>query len=75
MILMDKVGHMISDQSEEELHKFASDIGLKMEWYHCHKRHPHYDLTTARMRKKASKNGAKIVSSKEIIRNLRKGEL
>ncbi|MCK5021179.1 MAG: DUF4031 domain-containing protein [Candidatus Peribacteraceae bacterium] len=72
MILLDSMGHMISDVSEDELHKFAIKIGLKIEWYHCHEHHPHYDLTTTRMRNRAIDNGATIVSPKEIARVLKR---
>jgi hypothetical protein len=66
MILVDKKGHMISNDSYHELHDFALQIGLKREWF----QEDHYDLTTSRMIEKAKRFGAKEVSSKEIVRNM-----
>jgi hypothetical protein len=59
--------HMVSDDSLDELHEFSFNLGLKREWFQDHPEHPHYDLTTARMRKKALKKGAKLVSPKKIV--------
>jgi hypothetical protein len=70
MILIDNVGHMISTKSENELHEFAVQLGLKHEWYQnvgADSRHPHYDLTTARMRRKAVRSGAVKVSATELF--------
>ena len=67
MILIDAKGHMVSTTSEHELHLFARQIGLKREWYQGGK-HPHYDLTTAQKRRQAIGNGARKVSSRELIR-------
>jgi len=66
MIYIDKVGHMVSDESEEDLHDFAKRLGLKREWYQD-ERLPHYDVTTNRLREKAQNMGAALVSSKEIV--------
>jgi hypothetical protein len=55
--------HLISDQSAEELHRFAHGIGLKAEWYQG----DHYDLTTGQMAKKAFRAGARIVSTRAIV--------
>ncbi len=68
MILVDKTGHMVSDSSLMELHQQAQKMGLKREWFQNHSKHPHYDLTTQRMRNKALMCGAKLVSSKDLIR-------
>lgn len=70
MILTDKSGHLVSDESLNELHAFAKSIGLRREWFQD-KRIPHYDLTTARMRTKAVNSGAVLVSSKEIVEKMR----
>ena len=35
--------HMVSDRSVEELHAFASEMGLRRGWFQGG-RHPHYDL-------------------------------
>jgi hypothetical protein len=71
VIYTDKVGHLITDGELHELHSFAvGGLGLKYEWFQD-KKFPHYDLTTARMRKKALNCGAKLVSSREIVRILK----
>lgn len=67
MILIDGVGHIVSDRSIEELHSFASSMGLKREWYQD-KRIPHYDATTNVMKRKAHILGAQFVSSRGIVR-------
>ena len=59
--------HLVGE-SLEELHKFAQEIGLKYEWFQDHCRHPHYDLTTIKMARKAIKTGAKLVSPKNIVK-------
>lgn len=59
--------HLVAD-SLPELHRFAKQLGLRREWFQNHERHPHYDLTTARMVNKAMHYGAQKVSSKTIIR-------
>ena len=66
MILIDSFGHMVSSDSEDELHTFAHRIGLKRQWYQDN-HHPHYDLTTIRMRHKAMNMGAGDVSIRELI--------
>lgn len=72
MIFVDQTGHMVSDNGDDGLHAFAKRLGLKREWYQDG-RHPHYDLTTARMRQKALRNGAVYVKPREIISILREG--
>lgn len=63
--------HMFSDTSTEELHAFASKIGLKREWLH-NGTIPHYDLT-GHMRPKAIRFGAREVQSMaEMIGHIRK---
>jgi len=74
MIYIDNKGklgwsHLIAD-SIYELHDFAIKIGLKHEWFQAKPEKPHYDVK-GMMRKRAIENGAKIVSSKEIIKVLR----
>ena len=61
--------HLITDGPIDELHKFAKEIGLKRTWFQDHPRHPHYDIFGMKVRK-AITNGAKFVSSKEIVRRL-----
>ena len=71
MIFTDNEGHLVSDTSLEELHRFAAGIGLRRGWFQgMRKRHPHYDLTTDHKRAQAITAGAKLVSSKELIRRL-----
>ncbi len=69
MIYTDGV-HLISSISTNPLHVFAQKIGLKRCWFRA-KSHPHYDLTTEKKTGIAIKAGAKLVSSKELIRALR----
>ena len=66
-VYVDRLGHMKAD-TPEELHDFATRIGLKLSWFQDHPRHPHYDLTTKRMIDKAIKTGAKMISPKEMVR-------
>ena len=71
MILVDYMGHMVSTKSEEELHEFAEKLSMERGWYQDSGkllRHPHYDLTTTRMRQKALELGAETVSPAELIR-------
>lgn len=68
MILFDNYGHMVSDTSERELHRFARMIRLKREWYQTGKRlHPHYDLTTSGAKERARKAGAIQVTPQELV--------
>jgi hypothetical protein len=71
MVFLDKVGHLISDRSLEELHLFANQIGLKREWFQDKPGQPHYDLTTPRMRLKAEMAGAVITDPRTIVRMLK----
>lgn len=67
MIYVDQMGHMVSDVGEGELHSFALDLGLSPEWFQNKKLyHPHYDLTTWRMRQKAINAGAKFVDVRMV---------
>ncbi len=66
MIYTDGV-HLISTTSPEELHKFAQGIGLQREWYQDH-RHPHYDILNDQIRRKALREGAKLVDRKHLVR-------
>jgi hypothetical protein len=65
MVYTDKI-HMVAD-SLEELHDFATHIGLKRNWFQNHSRHPHYDLWGTRL-ESALNRGAVVVDSKEIVR-------
>ena len=80
MILVDFIGHMVSDKDEKELHKFAEEeLGMKRSWYQTPskgslitKEFPHYgrhyDLTTSRMIDKALRLGAEQISPGELVR-------
>jgi hypothetical protein len=61
-----RCGHLVSDTSLEELHRFAESLGLRREWFQ-EKSIPHYDLT-GKVYDLALERGAKLVSSREIVR-------
>lgn len=65
MVYTDKI-HLVADHIKE-LHHFAAKIGLKREQFQSHSRHPHYDLWGSKL-ESALKNGAVVVSGKEIVR-------
>jgi hypothetical protein len=54
------------DTNVEELHKFAESIGLKREWFICHPRLSHYELTSGK-RVEAINAGADEVTFKEFL--------
>jgi hypothetical protein len=61
--------HLVAD-SEEELHAFASLIGLKREWFQNTGRaasHPHYDTIYSSKKKLAIKHGAIKIRPREIL--------
>ena len=62
VILTDGV-HLVSDLSEEELHCFAKEIGLRPEWYQKN----HYDMTARWRIRRAIGCGAKLVKTREIV--------
>ncbi len=64
MVYTDKI-HLMAD-SVVELHLFAIKIGLKRFWFQNTK-YPHYDLFRSKIGT-AIKAGAKVVSSKELIK-------
>lgn len=66
MICTDGV-HLVAD-SLAELHEFAARVGLRREWYQSHPRHPHYDLTTAKVAKRAVRAGAKAATARVVAR-------
>lgn len=74
MILLDQMGHLVSDKSLDELHDFAAKIGMKREWFQdTGTQHPHYDVMGV-MKSKAVRHGAKLVDSRELVkRALKKG--
>jgi len=58
---------MVTDSSLQELHGFASRLGLLRGWFQEHARVPHYDLRPE-MRERALTLGAEAVGSKELFR-------
>lgn len=68
MIIFDHIGHMVSTASEDELHAFAQEVGLKREWFQNKNKNPHYDLTTLRAKRRALRAGAKYVDSISLIK-------
>lgn len=66
MILIDYIGHLVSTDSEEELHIFAKKLGLRRRWFQ-NERKSHYDVTTSFMRLKAVRLGAEIVEPRQIM--------
>src|SRR5262247_3515760 len=61
-----RCGHLVSDSSLDELHEFAESLGLRRQWFQ-EKSIPHYDLT-GEVYELALERGAKLVSSREIVR-------
>ena len=60
-----RCGHLVSDDSLEELHEFAGSLGIRREWFQL-KSIPHYDLT-GEVYELALERGAALVSSREIV--------
>ena len=59
----------------DALHRFAGDIGLRREWFQAEGGpFAHYDLTTGRMRQKALRAGARLISARETLLVLRQTE-
>lgn len=67
MIITDGV-HVVSTESEEELHTFARKVGLKRQWYQNHPRHPHYDIISPKLLQRAYTLGAEKVSGFDILK-------
>jgi Protein of unknown function (DUF4031) len=55
--------HMVSDESLDELHAFALELGLRRAWFQG----DHYDLTDG-MRARAIAAGAVSVDVRELVR-------
>jgi hypothetical protein len=73
MVLVDRMGHLVSDTSWEELHQFARNLGLKQAWFQVKPSGiNHYDLTTSRMQQKAVEMGAIEVHPFIIIKAIRR---
>jgi len=58
--------HLVGDPVEK-LHKFAESVGLKKSWYQNHSKHPHYDILSKDIMKKALLKGAVLGTKKQII--------
>ncbi len=56
---------MVSDRSVDELHAFASEIGLRRGWFQRGTR-SHYDLRPSRRRVAVSR-GAEEVGARELV--------
>lgn len=67
MIYTDGV-HLIATCGTDELHLFAEKVGLKRECFQDHPRYPHYYILNTQIRKKASREGAKLVARKQLMR-------
>ena len=74
MIYTDGV-HLVGDDLPE-LHRFAQSVGLKLNWFQRHRRHPHYDITTPRMFGRIlNRNRVVMVSTKQLLKlKLHEGE-
>jgi hypothetical protein len=62
--------HMTAD-TQDELHKFALRLGLKLTWFQDHKWGWHYDLVPSR-REKAVALGAVELTTRELCELMRK---
>lgn len=74
-VFIDEQGHLITDGDLTELHAFAKSIGMKPGWFqnkHCKQPHPHYDVFSSGLRRKAIEAGAVEISSRDTVRILRK---
>lgn len=58
--------HLVSDHSYEELHVFAVELGLRVEWFQG----DHYDIP-AHVREHAIALGAEAVDARVLVRRLR----
>lgn len=58
--------HLVAD-SIQELHEFATGIGLPARAFHRGARHPHYDVT-ANQRRRALEHGAAAISARDAVR-------
>jgi hypothetical protein len=62
--------HLVSDESYEELHVFAVELGLERRWFQG----DHYDVP-ALVREHAITLGAEPVDARELVRRLREAGL
>lgn len=66
--------HLMSD-NQEELHKFAKEIGLKRDWFQANPKHPHYDLLSKVMVWRALNSGAIKTTTREMLEKCKKSNL
>ena len=59
---------MVSDRSVDELHAFASEIGLRREWFQDGPR-PHYDLRPSKRRLAVSR-GSEEVGVRDLVKRM-----
>lgn len=59
--------HLFTD-NEQELHEFASKIGLKCDWFQNKKNFPHYDIVKSK-RQQAITLGAQEIDLRDYIKN------
>jgi len=62
--------HLMSDNMEE-LHTFAKEIGLQRSWFQANPRHPHYDLLSKLMVKRALDKGAIKTTTKDMLEKIK----
>ena len=72
MILVDYLGHLVSTESEEELHKFAQErLDMSREYYekngYMEFKHPFYDLMGQQLILRARVQGAEKVTPQELV--------
>lgn len=70
MIYIDDKGHLISDESEKELHFFAFQMGLKREQY-IRGRLPRYNCQSQEMIENILIMGARLITTRELVLKLR----
>jgi Protein of unknown function (DUF4031) len=58
--------HLVSTESLNALHQFASALGLKREWFQNEPSFPHYDITIFK-RRQALRLGASSVSTQVLV--------
>lgn len=71
MIYSDGI-HIVSDKSLEELHAFAYIFSIARCWFDPNPKHPHYDIPKRRQKNFFETTDATKVSSKEVVRAVRR---
>lgn len=62
--------HLTAD-SIKEMHDFCKSNNINKCWFDNHPKHPHYDITFEQ-RERSIKNGAFLVTSKELLTKSKK---